>query len=216
MEEKEKSKNNKIKLYLVLLLIYSILLVVITLKVEHKFFIRDNDIHISKNQDSSDSISIQKETDTVKNNSAKNTVIELNDVVIKEDVYELTYKGSEFSKKVLPPTLTSFYTYYEAKEEGHQYLVIKLDYKNLEGTSVESDEVASVHIKYNNKYEYTSFPVIVDSDGDFTYANITDINPLTVGQMYYLCDVPDTVANGTESIVAYVKTSNETYEINIR
>ena len=216
MEEKKNSKNNKTILYLILLLIYSILIILITLKIEHTFFIKDNTTQIIKGQDSNDSISIKKETDTVQNTQIKNKIIELNDVVVKEDVYELTYKGSEFTKKVLPPTLTSFYTYYEAKEEGHQYLVIKLDYKNLEGTSVSSDKIATVNVKYNNKYEYTSFPVIVDSDGDFTYANITDINPLAVGQMYYLCDMPDEVANGTESIVAYVKTSNETYEINIR
>lgn len=216
MEEKENSKNNKVKLYLILLLIYSIIIVLITLKVEHTFFIKDNSTQIIKGQDSNDSISIKQNNDTVQNTQIKNKIIELNDVVIKDDVYELTYKGCEFTKKVLPPTLTTFYSYYQAKEEGHQYLVIKLDYKNLEGTSVESDEIATVNVKYNNKYEYTSFPVIVDSDGDFTYANITDINPLTVGQMYYLCDVPDEVANGTESIVAYVKISSETYEIHIR
>ena len=134
----------------------------------------------------------------------------------ESEKYEITFKGSEFSKKVEPPVLNSFYSYYEAKQEGHSYLVIKLDYKNLQTTDVRADEIATVKVKYNEKYEYTSFPVIVDEEGDFTYANITNISPLTVGQMYYLCDLPDEVVNATEPITAYVQVGTETYEITIR
>lgn len=159
----------------------------------------------------------EKQNQNIKDSKTRtNAKLDEDVSVVEDDVYEITYRGCEFTQKVLPPVQTSFYTYYEAKEEGHQYLVIKLDYKNLEATRIFADEVANIEVKYNNKYEYSTFSTIVDSDGDFTYSNITSIKPLTTGKLYYLCDIPNEVVNGTESLVAYVSLKGKTYEIKIR
>lgn len=161
----------------------------------------DSSITISKNNE-------QNKSDAVKLN--------LNETVTKENKYELTVLGINFGKTILPPNTSSYYTYYEAKTDGHQYLEVKYDYKNLEESNVRADKIASITIKYDNKYEYTGFCVIEDTDSDFTYASITNIAPLTTGKMHYLFDIPDEVANGEGSIVAKIKCGNETYEIVLR
>lgn len=224
MENKDKSKEILKKIGIVALIV--ILTVIFTLGIEHEFFTKNETYESAKKNEEittneTYNIAGEEENNNKQENSNK-TETKQNEILIQDtpvsesEKYELTFKGSEFSKKVEPPVLTTLYTYYEAKQEGHSYLVIKLDYKNLQATDVTADDVATVKVKYNDKYEYSSFPVIVDKDGDFTYANITNISPLTVGQMYYLCDLPDEVVNASESIIAYVQVGNKTYQINIR
>ena len=93
---------------------------------------------------------------------------------------------------------------------------VKYDYKNLEESNDIKKKTASMTIKYDNKYEYTGFCVIEDADSDFTYANITNIAPLTIGKLHYLFDIPDEVAYGNGSIVATIKCGSDTYEIVLR
>lgn len=222
--EENKNKSKEIVKKISAIIIIIILTIIVTLVVEHKFFIKEETRQIAQtsNETSNIQTEIKSNDDNEEQENSNKTETKQNEVLIQDtpvtenDKYELTFRGSEFSKKVEPPTLTTLYTYYEAKQEGHSYLVIKLDYKNLQVTDVTADDVATVKVKYNDKYEYSSFPVIVDKDGDFTYANITNISPLTVGQMYYLCDLPDEVVNATETIIAYVQVGSKTYQINIR
>lgn len=167
----------------------------------------------TSNKNADTSITINKSNKQAKNDTVK---LNLNETVTKENKYELTVLGINFGKTILPPNTSSFYTYYEAKTDGHQYLEIKYDYKNLGESNVRADNIASMTIKYDNKYEYTGFCVIEDTDSDFTYANITDIAPLTTGKLHYLFDIPDEVANGEGSIVAKIKCGNDAYEIVLR
>lgn len=224
-ENKNKSKEILKKVGIVALIV--ILTVIFTLGIEHEFFTKNETYESAKENEEittneTYNMASEEENNNAKQENSNKTEAKQNEILIQDtpvsesEKYELTFKGSEFSKKVEPPVLTTLYTYYEAKQEGHSYLVIKLDYKNLQATDVTADDVATVKVKYNDKYEYSSFPIIVDKDGDFTYANITNISPLTVGQMYYLCDLPDEVVNASESIIAYVQVGNKTYQINIR
>lgn len=169
---------------------------------------------VTINNKSSDSdISINKNTEQEKSDTIK---LAMNETVTKDNKYELTIVGTNFGKTILPPNTSSFYTYYEAKTDGHQYLEVKYNYKNLTESNVRADNIASMTIKYDNKYEYTGFCVIEDTDSDFTYANITNIAPLTTGKMHYLFDLPDEVVNGEGSIIATIKCGNDTYEIVVR
>lgn len=170
----------------------------------------DNSI-IEGNQNNDISISSQGN-----NKASTSTTINFNDVVTKDSKYELTVLSYNFAKKILPPNTSGFYTYYEAKEDGHQYLEIKLNYKNLDGTEITADDIGSIKVKYANKYEYTGFSTIEDSSGDFTYTNITSIAPLTTGKLHYLFDVPDEVVNSSESLVAYINIGNDNYELVLR
>lgn len=219
-------KKNWKWLFPVIIVVYTIIVIFLTItiyknylgkKVQDAFKDAFSETFNINSEETDESKEKEKQNQSIKDSKPKtNTKLDEDVSVIEDDVYEITYRGCEFTKKVLPPVQTSFYTYYEAKEEGHQYLVIKLDYKNLEATGISADEVANIDVKYNNKYEYSTFSTIVDSDGDFTYSSITSIKPLTTGKLYYLCDIPDEVANGTESVVAYVNAKGKTYEIKIR
>ena len=165
------------------------------------------------NQNTDRGITISKNNEQTKNETIK---INLNEKVAKENKYEITILGIDIAKTILPPNVSSFYTYYEAKTDGHQYLEVKYDYKNLGESNIRADNTISMTIKYDNKYEYTGFSVIEDDDGDFTYSNITNIAPLTTGKMHYLFDIPDEVVNGEGNIVAKIKCGSDTYEIVLR
>ena len=222
MEDKKNIKKNII-LIIIAIIIYTVIVVQITLKIYTKVL---NDAFQNITIDSEFENNVNTENDehnisdiSISTNSSNdnNTVkINLNDVISKDSKYEISVIGYNFSKKILPPNTSGYYSYYEAKEDGHQYLDIKLNYKNLAGSEIDADEVGSIKIKFADKYEYTSFSIIEDSDGDFTYSNITPIAPLTTGKLHYLFDIPDEVANSSESIVAYITVGTENYELVIR
>ncbi len=174
---------------------------------------KDSSIKITNNQDYTDEVAVNKNENVVKEDIKQ---LNINDVATKENKYELTVLGSNFAKIINPPNTSGYYSYYEAKEDGHQYLEVKYNYKNLSENNVGADDVVTMTIKYDNKYEYTGFSVIEDSDSDFTYTNITNIAPLTTGKLHYLFDIPDEVANSSSSIVATIKCGSDTYIINLR
>jgi len=118
----------------------------------------------------------------------------LGQTVAVPDITEFTLRKVYFAKKILPPTPDGYYTYYEAKEIGTTYLDIVIVYKNLQTTGIEADRFGSVRVIYDEKYDYMSFSIIEDNGGsDFTYTSITDINPLQMGTIHYLAEVPDEV-----------------------
>ena len=174
---------------------------------------KDSSIKITSDQVSTDEVTVNKNENVVKEDIKQ---LNINDVATKENKYELTVLGSNFAKTINPPNTSGFYSYYEAKEDGHQYLEVKYNYKNLSENNIGADDVVTMTIKYNNKYEYTGFSVIEDSDSDFTYTNITNIAPLTTGKLHYLFDIPDEVADSDSSIVATIKCGGDTYMVNLR
>ncbi len=216
MEENNTMKpkgNSRLVIGLILLVIYTVLVVYGTVKVYDKFFANNSgksDVSISRKEDNND-VTLSKRDD-----SKKAIAVQENETVTKDGKYELTVVGHEFSKRVEPKDTSGFYTYYEAEKEGHQYLDIRYEYKNLDSVEQRSDKVLSMKIKFNDKYEYTGFCIIEKDDGDFTYSNITSIAPLTTGNMHYLFDVPDEVANSEGAVVATLTVGNEVYEVKIR
>lgn len=212
MEEKKDIKK-------IIIIVESIVIVVLLLFISMLLSTNNknknsSETTITTNSKTSDgSITTSKNNEQPKNDTVK---LNLNETVTKDNKYELTVLGINFAKTILPPNTNSFYTYYEAKTDGHQYLEVKYNYKNLGESNVRADNIASMTIKYDNKYEYTGFCVIEDTDNDFTYANITNVAPLTTGKLHYLFDIPDEVANGEGSITAKVKCDSDTYEIVLR
>lgn len=208
---------------IVAIIIYTVVIVQVTLKTYAKNTTQnikissENENNVNNNEmgnTNTSDVSVSKSDNSTNNNNS--VKINLNDVISKDSKYEATVTGFEFAKQILPPNTSGYYSYYEAKEEGHQYLDIKLNYKNLDGTEITANKVGSMKIKFANKYDYTSFCIIEDSEGDFTYSNITSITPLTTGKLHYLFDVPDEVVNSSESIVAYITIGTENYELIIR
>lgn len=134
-----------------------------------------------------------------------------------DGIAEYTITKTSFAKKVIPSKPGSFYTYYEAKEQGTTYLAITLKVKNLAGEGKQADSFAEMQVKYDNQYEYSTFSALEKNGGeDFTYSNIYDIEPLKNGTLVYLAEVPDEVKTSDKPLYADVKIEGETYRYTIR
>lgn len=149
-------------------------------------------------------IPVDKEVISTAMNNAKtedSNMISLGQTIIENNICELTLDKVEFASVVKPPRPDSFYTYYETKNPNTTYVHVITKIKNLQTTGKKADSFARVKIIYNGKYEYTSFSTIEERGGnDFTYTNITYIDPLTYGVVHFLAEVPNEVRDGTNQI----------------
>lgn len=132
--------------------------------------------------------------------------------VTEEDYAELTVLDAEFATKVVPPKASGYYSYYEVKEPAHTYAHVSFAYKNLATAGKVADEAINVRLIYDNKYEYRGFSAIEENNGaDFTYSNITNIDPLTTGRIHYLIEVPAEVETSGRPVVLVVQMNETNY-----
>lgn len=156
------------------------------------------------------------------NNIAKEPQKEITSVNFGESVTTDDWITSlinyRIAKKIEPAKKPSYYHYYEAKEEGHQYLAIDFDFKNLSAEEVNTYRMINMTLKYDNKYIYSSpLKVVEESDGDYTgYDWYFDIEPLKTQKLHYLFDLPDDVINSEGSIDVYITIGENEYKLNIR
>lgn len=165
---------------------------------------------ISLTVEISDNVQASTPTPTTKNPTNTSTPIpnrnfyeeiSLGQTIIIPEQAEFTIQRAYFAKKIVPPNPDRFYTYYEAQEPGTTYLDLVVIFKNLHTTSVDANEFGYVKLLYDNKYEYNAFPTIEESNGgDFGYASITPINPLQLGTIHYLIEVPIDVETSGASL----------------
>jgi hypothetical protein len=147
----------------------------------------------------------------------KITPIKKGETVTVEDFADMTVTGNKFSKKIEPSKPGSFYTYYESKEADSTYFALIIKVKNLGADGINADELAEVNLKYDNKYDYDTFSTIEDRGGeDFTYTNITQIDPLKTGTLYYLAEIPNEVAKSDKPLKAVIKVQDKEYEYAVR
>ncbi|MFF2089275.1 bZIP transcription factor [Paenibacillus sp. NPDC058174] len=149
--------------------------------------------------------------------TASSLAVEVNKAVTIADFAEFTVTGTKFAKIVKPSKPGTFYTYYEAKEADTTYLAITIKLKSLLEGGKKADRFADVTVKYNDKYEYKTFSTIEDQGGaDFTYTNITSIEPLKTATLLYLAEVPTEVETGTSPLKAVITMNDKEYELIIR
>jgi hypothetical protein len=144
-------------------------------------------------------------------------IVEKSKPITLEDYAEMTLVKHQFAKTIKPSKPGSFYTYYEAKEPGTTYLAFTLKIKSLLTSAQSSDEFADVSVKYDGKYDYGTFSTIEDQGGaDFTYTNITSIEPLKSGTLVFLAEVPEEIENDGKPLQAFITINDQTYEYKIR
>ncbi|QNK59758.1 hypothetical protein [Paenibacillus sp. PAMC21692] len=115
----------------------------------------------------------------------------IGDTLLYPGKFEIKMVSTEFATKVSPSNPGDFHTYYEVKDAGKVYVHNVFEVKNLGGRSVSADEILDVDVLYDGTYEYSGFFTIEEDGGsDFTYTNITSIDPLTSGKLHYLSEVP--------------------------
>ncbi len=144
-------------------------------------------------------------------------VIELNKAVNILDFCEFTLIKIELTDIVKPPKANGFHTYYEIKDKNNIYIHVVCKIKNLQAKSFDSGKFADIDVKYNNKYEYTSFSTIEKSGGsDFTYTNITDIDPLITETLHFIAEVPKEVQSSNLPIDLTVKINDKKFNCKFR
>ena len=143
--------------------------------------------------------------------------IEISDNEVVETESSIFYvEYSDITEDVIPPVPASFYTHYEA-DDGKVYVDVCVAYENIEGKSIMADDAISASLTYAEKYEYNGFSIIEkDSRSSFTYTNITSVKPLIVSYIHYLFEVPEELAEGTESIEVTLKIDGGSYIYTIR
>ncbi len=112
-----------------------------------------------------------------------------NETVVTED-YEFTLNRAEFSYRVEPDAPPRWYTYYDAPD-NQVYLYMNVSIKNTQKQTLPCDEIYSVTVDYNGGYTYRGFHIADDTDGDFTYANITSVEPLQTLGVHCLVACPE-------------------------
>lgn len=143
--------------------------------------------------------------------------IGLDETVLIEDFAEFTIKKVEFSKRVNPPNPDSYYSYYQVNEDELIYLHVITEVKNLQAQSVLADEFLNIEAKYNDKYIYNGFSTIEKSGGrDFTYTSITGIDPLKVGRIHFLIEVPLEVKNKINPLELKININGKSFIYKVR
>lgn len=139
------------------------------------------------------------------------------DEIIKGKDWEINVNDVYFAQRINPPDQSGFYTYYQVKDTSNTYLCITLNAKNLSNLELKASSIATVKVKYNNNYTYTSFSAIPDKTTGFTYTNIYNVKPLTNSTIYYFAEMPNTISEETETpIQIEIKFENKTYYYNFR
>ncbi|MFS8212691.1 YgdI/YgdR family lipoprotein [Paenibacillus polymyxa] len=152
----------------------------------------------------------QKQEDTV-------TPIKKGETVTIQDFADITVTGNKISKKIEPSKPGDFHTLYESKETDSTFFAIFIKAKNLGAEGIKADKIAEVNLKFDNKYDYDTFSTIEERGGeDFTYTNITSVDPLKTGTLYYLSEIPNEVAKSDKPLKAEIKIQDKVYEYTIR
>lgn len=223
MKELFKSKKNIIIL-IIIIIIYTIIVSFISININN-FLIKEKVNSAIKEFQQSSNTNTNSNTNTVtdgtvtKDNTTKTQTkkIEFNTNTIVNDWCEFNVTEVTFNKKVTPSNTSGYYTYYDVKNQENTYANIKIAIKNITNSGITADDIANVKLKYDNKYEYTSFAILENGDNSgFDYSNITEVAPLTTKQFHFLAEVPAEVETSGKSIVVLFSAKGVTYEIPIR
>ena len=133
------------------------------------------------------------------------------------DLCEFTVDYADLKKEVLPPNPTSFYTYYQ-EEDGMTYIDVAISTKNLRTTARRADDFGKVTAVCGTGYEYTGFSTIEEKNGgNFTYTNITDVDPLETAVIHYIISIPNEIADDTSApITLYITMLDVEYILPVR
>lgn len=142
------------------------------------------------------------------------TEIKIGDTIVTEHI-EISIKNVELTYDVLPEKHDGFYTHYAA-DPGKVYISISIDVTNTSKQNISCDEIGSVIADYNNGYTYHSFTAVEDSVTGFTYANITDIDPLDTQGLKFIVECPQEVEETEQPLFLTFKIDGKKFRYTIR
>lgn len=127
--------------------------------------------------------------------------VAINDVVLTYDV--------------LPDDTSGFYTHYPA-EVGKVYISVDASVTNKSKQQIRCDKIGVVVANYSDGFIYNGFIAVKDSRTGFTYANITDIDPLETMGFKWLIECPQEVEQSNESLFLEFTINSEKFIYYIR
>lgn len=134
-------------------------------------------------------------------NNAKE--IKINDVLESEDIAKAVFKSVKFTDDLMPSNTSGYYRHYPVDNASNTYLAVRFDITNNQTTARDCEEFVNVTATFMDKYTYTGFVVVEDTDGK-GFSSYEDIDPLSTRKFYCLIEVPKTVAESNyELIIAF-------------
>lgn len=150
----------------------------------------------------------ERETETTTEKVSEMQEISLGDT-ITSDFIEFTLNKVELSYDVMPDNPPSFYSHYAA-DPGQVYIHVDADVKNIAKQNLSCDEIYTVTADYDNGYTYSGFSVVEETDGDFTYANITSIIPLQTLGIHNLVNCPQEIETSDKPLFIIITLNENT------
>ena len=156
-------------------------------------------------------------TSSAASSESEELSISLGETYTIEGLCDFCVNYADLKKEVLPPNPDSFYTYYP-EEDGSTYMDVAISIKNTRTTSRTADEFGTVKVICGNGYEYDSFSTIEESGGtNFTYTNITSVDPLETATIHYIASIPNEIADDdSQSISLKITILDQEYSLNVR
>ena len=136
----------------------------------------------------------------------------------RDQLGSVSIEYAKIANVISPSNPDIFYNYYEASS-GKTYVDVCFSYENYESNAVMADEVISAELVYDDEYHYTGFSILEYVDhSDFTYTNITSVDPLTREYIHYLFEVPSEVEYSEYSIeiIFSLKEGAKQYSFDVR
>lgn len=158
----------------------------------------------------SDAPSVEQKDET--QNAA--TTIKSGDKLVT-DTKEIAINSVELTYDVLPDDTSGFYTHYEA-EAGKVYICVDADVTNKAKQNLNCGDIGTVKANYNDGYTYSGFVIVDDATTGFTYANITNIDPLETKGIKWLIECPQEVEESTNALFLEIKIDGKEFIYTIR
>lgn len=116
------------------------------------------------------------------------------------DYATMVFKGTEYTDDLLPSNTSGWYTHYEVDDPtSNTYLVAKFDVTNYQSSAKDCDTFVSVKATYMDKYTYTGFVVMEDTDGE-GFSSYGSIDPLATRHLFFLIEVPKSVSSNPAAL----------------
>lgn len=125
--------------------------------------------------------------------------LNLNDEINIEDYAKLAFQYVNFRTKVVPPSATGYYSYYEVKNPGNTYFETIFSIYNQSPQSLRVTDVIDGTAIYDGKYEYSCFSTAEEDNGS-DLDSYHSISPLTETRVHVLCEVPLEVQTSGKSV----------------
>ena len=128
----------------------------------------------------------------------------------KGDTFTSDYKGNfsvtvadvYMSEDLYPPHAAGNYTYW-GDQEGEQYLIVKLEVKNLADEDLSYYSIAGVNCKHNDN-QYDAFFVIEEDGGQNLRLGGGMMAPQEENVMYFVMGIPDEIVGEPLEITMFI------------